>query len=111
MGQRVEFSMLSAITGLPEAELVTLLKELIDARLIVEESADRFLFRHALTRQAVESDLLGRERVALHRQVASVLLDIAGNDPEPILEDLSRHLFAAGAWDDVIAYGSRAGIR
>jgi predicted ATPase len=42
---------------------------LIAAQLVVEESAEQFAFRHALTRQAIYADLLVRERKALHRRI------------------------------------------
>jgi hypothetical protein len=43
------------------------------AACVDEESAERFAFRHALTREAVYSQLLERERQALHRQIAQAL--------------------------------------
>ena len=50
-----------------EADLMAMLKELIAAQLVVEETADHFAFRHALTREAIYTTLLLRERQALHR--------------------------------------------
>src|SRR5262249_12282949 len=62
LGRRFDFALLRELTGLGEAGLLTRVKELIAAQLVVEESADRFAFRHALTRQAVYAGLLARER-------------------------------------------------
>jgi len=45
-----DFAVLQSLTGLSEAELLALVKELMAARLVVEESAEQFSFRHALTR-------------------------------------------------------------
>ena len=50
--------------------MLALIKELIAAQLVVEESAEQFAFRHALTRQAIYAQLLVRERKALHRTIA-----------------------------------------
>ena len=65
------------------------MRELIAAQLVVEESADRFAFRHALTRQAVYAGLLARERRALHRAVAETIARLHATAPEPYLADLS----------------------
>ncbi|HMA34748.1 MAG TPA: AAA family ATPase, partial [Chloroflexia bacterium] len=66
-GRRSDFPLLQQVTGTAERDLLGLIKELIAGQLMVEESADRFAFRHALTRQAVYAGLLLRERKALHR--------------------------------------------
>ena len=52
-GRHFDFALLQALTHQDEAQLLRLLKELIAAQLVVEESAEQFAFRHALTRQAV----------------------------------------------------------
>jgi predicted ATPase len=77
-GRRFDFNLLQALTGFAEQELLRLIKELIAAQLVVEESADVFAFRHALTRQAVEADLLARERRALHHSIAEAIERLSG---------------------------------
>src|SRR5579859_835434 len=47
VGQRFDFGLLQELAAYEEHELLQILKELIAAQLIVEESADRFAFRHA----------------------------------------------------------------
>ncbi|HET7094808.1 MAG TPA: AAA family ATPase, partial [Thermomicrobiales bacterium] len=69
-GRFFDFAVLAALTGLDEAALLRCVRELIDAQLVVEDSAERFAFRHALTRQAIYAGLLARERRALHRAIA-----------------------------------------
>ena len=63
-GRRFDFDLLQSLTQHDERELLALVKELIAAQLVVEESAERFAFRHALTREAIYAELLARERVA-----------------------------------------------
>lgn len=104
-GRRFDFELLQALTQRPEAELLTLVKELITAQLVIEESPDQFLFRHALTRQAIYTGLLARERRALHRQIAEVL---ASRTPTPLAE-LAHHTYDAGLWDKALDYARRAG--
>ena len=69
-GRHFDFALLQELTQQDEAQLLRLIKELMAAQLVVEESAEQFAFRHALTRQAVSAQLLVRERKALHRTIA-----------------------------------------
>ena len=71
IGERFDFSLLQAITGRDDAALLSSLKELIAAQLVAEETAERFRFRHALTRQAVYAELLTRERQQLFAPATS----------------------------------------
>ena len=108
-GRRFDFALLEALSGYDEEQLLDHVKELVAARLIVEESADRFAFRHALTRQAIADPLLARERRALHRQVLTAILRIDPGAGEHQAADLARHAVAAGAWTDALQYGRQAG--
>jgi DNA-binding NarL/FixJ family response regulator len=113
-GRRFDFGLLQALTGAAESDLLAQLRELIDAQLVVEvdNTTDQFAFRHALTRQAISAELLGRERRALHRRVAEALEQLrAGPAAEPPLEDLAAHYAAAGVWDKALTYAQRAGER
>ena len=72
-GRHFDFDLLQEVTGQDEPGLLALMKELIAAQLVIEETADQFAFRHALTRQAVYSGLLRRERQALHRTIGTAI--------------------------------------
>src|SRR5439155_88246 len=52
-GRRFDFTLLRTLTGHNELALLKLIKELVAAQLVTEESPDRFAFRHALTRAAI----------------------------------------------------------
>jgi predicted ATPase len=52
-GRRFDFELLQALTAHGDQTLMGHVKELIAAQLVVEESADRFAFRHALNREAI----------------------------------------------------------
>jgi predicted ATPase len=108
-GRHFDFALLQELTHQDEAQLLRHLKELIAAQLVVEESAERFAFRHALTRQAVSAQLLGRERQALHRTIAETLERLYASSIESHLTDLTSHFFEAGAWEQALVYGQRAG--
>jgi DNA-binding CsgD family transcriptional regulator len=107
-GRRFDFALLQVLTNHDETELLALVRELVDAQIVVEESADRFAFRHALTREAMRARLLARERVALHRAIATALeQEHDGNNPD-IDDSLAYHTFEAGAWDAARRYSQRA---
>lgn len=110
-GRRFDFALLQQVTQRDEAGLLRLIKELIAAQLVVEESADHFAFRHALTRQAIYSDLLGRERKALHGQLAEAMESLYAGMIESHLAELALHFYEAGAWEPAFAYSQRAGER
>jgi DNA-binding CsgD family transcriptional regulator len=108
-GRRFDFALLQQLTHHDEQELLSLLKELIAAQLVVEESEERFAFRHALTRQAVYADLLVRERKALHRTIAETMERLYAPAFDAYLADLAYHFYEAGAWEKALEYGQRAG--
>jgi DNA-binding CsgD family transcriptional regulator/tetratricopeptide (TPR) repeat protein len=108
-GRRFEFPLLQALTGLDETAMLQLIKELIAAGLVVEEAAEQFAFRHALTRQAVYSGLLAQERRALHREIAETMERLAADTGEAHLADLAYHHYGAGHWAQALDFGRRAG--
>jgi DNA-binding CsgD family transcriptional regulator len=107
-GRRFDFGLLQTLTHHDEKELLSLVKELISAQLVVEESAERFAFRHALTREAIYAELLARERVSLHREVAAALQQHHGGSPDGVVESLAYHAWEAGDWARAADYAARA---
>lgn len=110
-GRRFDFSVLQQALHCDEAYLLILMKELIAAHLVVEESAEQFAFRHALTRQIIYESLLARERTSLHRIIAEALEALASSAAlrEARLDDLAAHFSAAGMWIQALEYGQRVG--
>lgn len=110
-GRRFDVALLQQVLNYTEDQLLSLLKELIAAHLIVEESADHFAFRHALVQQAIHQGLLVRERQALHRGIAEALearyVAVAGS--ETYMAALAHHYYAAGVWAKALTYAQRAG--
>lgn len=104
IGQRFDFSLLHHLMQTSEPELLQCLKELVSSQLILEESPDRFAFRHALTRQAVYTELLGHERLRLHQKVAESL-EGAG----AAASELAYHFYCANGWAKAFEYSQRAG--
>jgi DNA-binding CsgD family transcriptional regulator/tetratricopeptide (TPR) repeat protein len=66
IGRRFDWSLLPHITGASTDAVLDALHSAVDGQIIVAEAgAEQFLFRHALTRDAVLAELLPPERVAL----------------------------------------------
>ena len=73
LGRGASFDVLAAVTRMNEQELIGHLRGLVDRGLITEDRPDEFMFRHALVRDAVEDQLLGRERRRLHEAALAAL--------------------------------------
>jgi DNA-binding NarL/FixJ family response regulator len=111
VGRRFDVDLLHTLSGIDETALIAALKELLAAHLLVELSADRFAFRHALTRQAVYAGLLARERRALHARVALAIEQMLPNDQATSIEELAYHHFEAEHWERAEALARVAGDR
>src|SRR5438132_1008677 len=85
------------------------MEELVSTQLVVEESDAQFALRHALTRQAIYSQLLTRERRMLHRTIAETMEQQPPVTPDLHLEDLAYHFYQARDWQKAVVYAQRAG--
>jgi DNA-binding CsgD family transcriptional regulator len=110
-GQRFDIALLQAMTNTNERSLLYLVKELIAAQLVVEASAEQIAFRHALTRQAIYSELLARERRSLHQAVAETIEHLYAASLDAHLADLAYHSYEAGQWEKALDYARRVGER
>ena len=110
-GRRFDFPLLQALTQYEESELLRGIKELVVAQLVVEESADHFAFRHALTRQSIYAGFLVRERIGLHRRIAETIERMYSGELDAHLTDLAYHFDQAGNWKKALDYSRRAGER
>ena len=110
-GRRFDFALLQQLTQQDEQQLLTLMKELIAAQLVVEESEERFAFRHALTREAIYAELLARERKALHGTIAETIERLYASAYDAHLAELAYHFYEAGKWEKAWSMRSVLGKR
>jgi len=128
LGRRFDWSLLPAVTGMAEAEVVAALRQALSVQLVTAR-ADGFQFRHALTRDAVLGDLVAPERAGLaDRALAAVeqahpdlpgpwcelaaeLAEVAGDQlrAAALLLAAGRRAMAAGALATAEATLRRAG--
>ncbi|MDR7188911.1 DNA-binding CsgD family transcriptional regulator/tetratricopeptide (TPR) repeat protein [Microbacterium sp. BE35] len=92
-GVHVDDDVLAAVTALDEHALDHAVREAIDTRVIVADGAG-YAFRHALTREAVEGEMLPSERVRVHRRYAEHLRDHRGESPDDA-SAVAEHWLAA----------------
>jgi len=103
LGQRFSRQQLGAL--LPDTATAPALDAALDSRLIAEEDADSFVFRHALIRDAAYGSLAPARRRQLHRQVAELLC----RHDKPAAENVAGHFSAAESWREAEQWWSRAG--
>lgn len=111
IGQRFDVEVAQAVTALHDAEMIASLRELVGAQLIVEATADECTFRHALTREAVYSTLLKRERKPLHCKIGETLEERHTTSLSQQAGQLAYHFFHASVWDKATIYATMAGDR
>lgn len=92
LGRRIHFDVLAAVTKLSEDDLIDHLRSLVGRGLLLEQEEDVFAFRHALAREAVGDDLLGREKRRINR-LALDALQVSGSCD---LAAIAHHAEAAG---------------
>ncbi|HKT05603.1 MAG TPA: AAA family ATPase, partial [Rugosimonospora sp.] len=83
LGHRVPFDLLAAVTGAGEGELIGVLRDLVERGILIESGEDEFTFRHALVREALTGQMLGRQRRRLHEAALDALT--AAGDADPAL--------------------------
>jgi DNA-binding CsgD family transcriptional regulator/tetratricopeptide (TPR) repeat protein len=98
LGRRIPFDLLAVVSGAGEDDLIATMRELVERGLVTEIEPDVFSFRHALTREAVASRLLGRQRRRLHEKAHAALLEMGSDD----WGALAYHAAGAHLWDDVV---------
>ncbi len=108
-GRRFDFALLQQLTQHDEQQLLALMEELMAAQFVVEESEERFAFRHALTREAVYAELLVRERKKLHGTIAEMMEQLYASAYDAHLAELAYHFYEAGRWEKALLYTQRAG--
>ena len=116
VGRYFDFAVLQEVTGLSEDALLIAVKQLLNQQLISLERRfgwdhQGYLFRHALTRDAIYERLLPQEQRALHRRVAETLEQIYRQQGSTAghLGELAHHYHSAGGWAQAHGYGVRAG--
>ena len=108
IGRRFDEVLVCSVTGNDVAVVRAALRALIAARLIDEEAAGVFAFRHALLRDAIYDGLLVTERAPLHRAIANAI-EARGAESADAVADLAFHSYAGEDWASALAHCKAAG--
>lgn len=112
-GIGVRHGLLAAAGGLREDALLAAVRELAENHLLVADPpGDGYVFRHALTREAVYDELLPGERQQLHRSLAIALTkepSLGPPDTWAVTQAVAEHWFAAGERERALAAAVSAG--
>ena len=103
LGREFRLDALGRVAEMRTDELLQLLDEAVDARVLASVPADRgrLRFAHALIRETLYDQLSTPRRVQLHRRIGEALEELYGPEPDPHLAELSYHFYEAAPGGDV----------
>jgi tetratricopeptide (TPR) repeat protein len=112
LGREFDYEMLNALAAVEEPTLQEGLRQLVETELFYQRGRiprAKYIFRHALIRDAAYESLLRRTRQHYHQQVAELLEarfpEVVERQPELV----AHHYTEAGADEPAIAFWQRAG--
>ncbi|MCA1842835.1 MAG: AAA family ATPase, partial [Actinobacteria bacterium] len=99
VGLEFDAAIVRTACGAPEEDVLAVLEQAIDARLVVEVAGPvpRNRFSHALVRATLYDELSAARRVMLHRKVAEAIEEIHGQRLDDQLPALAHHWARASA--------------
>jgi class 3 adenylate cyclase/predicted ATPase len=114
IGREFSYSLLRAVSRLPEGELAAALARLVASELVFQRGAPPeavYTFKHALVQDAAHSSLLRNARQQLHAQIGDALEthfpELIDSQPELF----AQHYAEAGLIEKSVAYWGKAGRR
>lgn len=104
MGRSFDYGVLVRVAEADESEVLGALETAVAQQLLEEEAAaGRYIWRHALTQEAIVGDTVLPKRMRAHSRAADVL---AGDGASGLV--VARHLLGAGRADEAVAASLRA---
>jgi DNA-binding CsgD family transcriptional regulator/tetratricopeptide (TPR) repeat protein len=107
-GSEVPHGLLAGVLGWPDEQLLAAIRAAVAAH-VLRGTEQGYSFRHALTREAVESELLPVERARLHAIVAEGLSQLAARADPVTTARVAYHWHAAGDQPRALAAAVAAG--
>ena len=111
IGREFSYSLIAAVSAIPEQDLEAALAKLVAAELIFQRGVPPnavYLFKHALVQDAAYDSLLRSRRIALHVAIVRELMagSVSGNEVKPEL--LGHHCAEAGMVEDAVCHYLKA---
>ena len=97
VGPEFELNVVQAAGDLSEEVLLDAVDEAVAARVVIEVSASRYRFAHALIRATLYESLTGARQVTLHRKAAEAIETIHRSQLDDYLPALAHHWAKASA--------------
>jgi predicted ATPase len=114
IGNEVPFTLLQAITEIPDDTLHPCLTHLRVAEFLYETSLypeQLYTFKHALTHEVAYGSLLQERRRVLHASIVDALETLGGDRLAEQVERLAHHAWRGEVWDKAVTYGRQTGTR
>jgi class 3 adenylate cyclase/predicted ATPase len=114
IGRQFPYTLLRAVSRLPEDELQTSLARLVASELIFQRGTPPdavYAFKHVLVQDAAHGSLLRSTRQQLHARIAETLEAHSPEMMENQPEIFAQHYADAGQVEKAVAYWSKAGRR
>jgi len=108
-GRKADDELIRAASGLEAAEYEGAVREAVTHQLLVPDSMEGYVFRHALLREAVYADLLPGERTRLHAAMSSLLADKHRLMTPGTAAELAQHCLASHDIPGAFAASVQAG--
>ena len=108
IGRAFTFEVLVAVCARPEEELVTVLEELWQHRIVREQGNGAYDFTHDKLREVAYAGIISPRRRMLHRRAAAVLEKVHAADPDAVRAQIAAHLEESGQTVAAIATYHRA---
>jgi class 3 adenylate cyclase len=96
LGETFSSRVLSAVSAMPETELLDLLEEGMRQQVLRSED-DAFQFAHPLFRHVFYQEPSAPRRRLVHKQVAESLQQLYGDSADPHVLEIAHHLVRAGS--------------
>lgn len=102
IGREFDLHVLQRTSRLSPARLLDVLQEAAAVGVIAELASTprRYAFAHELVRETLYDDLPPARRLELHEQVGRLLESVYGDDLDPHLSEIARHLYLAAPLGD-----------
>jgi class 3 adenylate cyclase/predicted ATPase len=114
LGREFSFELIEAVSSAPQSTLLADLGRLVQSDLLAQHGAppqSRYIFKHALIRDAAEQSMLKAKRRELHQRIAEVLTNRFPEIIETEPELLAHHYTEANVIDLALTYWRRAAER
>ena len=108
IGRSFTIDILLAVSGFPEAELVTAVDELWQRRIVRDREGNAYDFSHDKLRQVAYQAITPARRRWLHGRLAQTLAELDQGRSESLAGRIAFHYEAAGQADKAFAYHQQA---